>query len=376
MIELSRIRSDGGTQSRATINEETVSEYAEAMADPKTVFPPVIVYYDGKDYWLADGFHRVAAWARIGREEVPADVRQGDRRAAVLQSCAANAAHGLRRTNADKRRAVMTLLEDDEWSKWSSREIARRCGVSDMFVGKIKGELSANGLQIGETRTVERGGTVYQQSTANIGAKPVHEPSETPGADKAGISVADAADGPAPEPEEQAVGGNDYHPAEAVASRSKPHQEETSKETKDVSEQQSSGPIADQETDEAHDPVHAEKLDVAPEDNPKLRAEYRRLSGEAREDEWVNLRLSDAEQKKRIASQRSEIAGLKQKVRELSNSDDPARKLAAKHKQLLAANFKRDEAMTTAKRFEYRMKQAEKERDEMRRQFEAQEISL
>jgi hypothetical protein len=112
------------------------------------------------------------------------------------------------------------------------------------------------------------------------------------------------------------------------------------------------------------------------EDNPKLRAEYRRLSDEAREDEWVNLRLSDAEQKKRIAAQRSEIADLKQQVKELSDADDPARKLAAKHKQLLAANFKRDEAMTTAKRFEYRMKQAEKERDEMRRQFEAQEIAL
>jgi hypothetical protein len=36
------------------------------MANPKTAFPPVVVYFDGTDYWLADGFHRLAAWERIG----------------------------------------------------------------------------------------------------------------------------------------------------------------------------------------------------------------------------------------------------------------------------------------------------------------------
>ena len=34
-------------------------------------------------------------------------------------------------TNEDKRRAVMTLLADEEWGKWSDNEIARRCEVSD-----------------------------------------------------------------------------------------------------------------------------------------------------------------------------------------------------------------------------------------------------
>jgi len=33
---------------------------------------------------------------------------------AVFNSVGANAEHGLRRTNADKRRAVLTLLNDDE----------------------------------------------------------------------------------------------------------------------------------------------------------------------------------------------------------------------------------------------------------------------
>lgn len=36
--------------------------------------------------------------------------------------------------NADKRKAVIVLLNDAEWSGWSDREIAKRCHVSHMMV--------------------------------------------------------------------------------------------------------------------------------------------------------------------------------------------------------------------------------------------------
>jgi hypothetical protein len=209
VIELAKIRTDGGTQSRAAINEETVSEYAEAMRRPETVFPPVIVYYDGREYWLADGFHRVEAWREIGRVEVPAEVRQGDRRQAILHSCAANAAHGLRRTNADKRRAVMTLLEDAEWSQWSDNKIAKQCAVDHKTVSRIRAEYLGNS-QDSHERKVERGGTIYTQNTANIGgSKPDQETPPIPAeGDGKPDAVADGASGggeltpaPAPEPE-------------------------------------------------------------------------------------------------------------------------------------------------------------------------------
>ena len=185
MIRISDIRIDGGTQSRTEINEQTVTEYAEAMADPNTVFPPVVVYSDGQDYWLADGFHRIAAWQRIGREEIPADVRDGDRRMALLHSVASNSAHGLRRTNADKRHAVTILLEDPEWSGWSDREIARRCAVTHPFVSKVRAGLTGNDYQLegdgssltanicsedGDERSyITKHGTEARMNTANIG---------------------------------------------------------------------------------------------------------------------------------------------------------------------------------------------------------------
>lgn len=176
-LELRLIRTDGGTQPRAQINQDTVDEYAADMGAGAT-FPPVVVFYDGSEYWLADGFHRVAAARKLGSVDIEADIRPGTRRDAVLYSVGANAVHGMRRTNEDKRRAVMTLLNDAEWARWSDREIARRCGVTQPFVGRVRGETSDNCYQIAPApRLAQRNGTTYTVNTANIGQRqPVHQP--------------------------------------------------------------------------------------------------------------------------------------------------------------------------------------------------------
>lgn len=61
--------------------------------------------------------------------------------AKIATLAGANASHGLRRTNEDKRRAVTVLLTDSEWAKWADREIARRCGVDHRFVASVKSSL-------------------------------------------------------------------------------------------------------------------------------------------------------------------------------------------------------------------------------------------
>jgi ParB-like chromosome segregation protein Spo0J len=137
MLPISQIRRDGGTQPRASLHHETIIEYAEDMKNGNN-FPPVTVFYNGSDYWLADGFHRVEAGIAAGLTEIAAIVKQGLRRDAVLYSVGANAKHGLRRSNADKRRAVMTLLEDEEWSHWSDNQIAQKTSTSQPFVSKLR----------------------------------------------------------------------------------------------------------------------------------------------------------------------------------------------------------------------------------------------
>lgn len=168
ILALSAIRLDGGTQPRAAINDAIVEDYAADMRDG-AVFPPVVVYHDGKDYWLADGFHRVRAAQRCKLSDIPADVRQGTRRDAVLFSVGANGDHGLRRSNADKRRAVETMLRDEEWRDWSDREIARQCGVSDRFVNGVRAELYPPTANRSQSNTLRRGGDGRVIDTGNIG---------------------------------------------------------------------------------------------------------------------------------------------------------------------------------------------------------------
>lgn len=173
-LELRLIRTDGGTQPRAAIDTAIVQSYAEDMANG-AAFPPLVVFHDGVDYWLADGFHRFFAGKGCGLAEIDCDVRQGTVRDAVLFSVGANASHGLRRTNEDKRRAVLTLLNDPEWAGWSDSNIARQCIVSPHTVAKLR-PAPAVTMQTHsepEVRTfTTRHGTVAKMQTANIGRRP------------------------------------------------------------------------------------------------------------------------------------------------------------------------------------------------------------
>ena len=157
-------------QQRAESNKHVIREYSDMLQNGAT-FPPVVTFSDGTDYWLADGFQRCEASLKAGQKVIQAEVRQGTRRDALLYAASANATHGLRRTNADKRRAVATLLQDDEWREWSDRVIARHCGVDHKFVGKLRGELSGDIPRYEEPkeRTVQRGDTTYKMNTENIG---------------------------------------------------------------------------------------------------------------------------------------------------------------------------------------------------------------
>jgi uncharacterized ParB-like nuclease family protein len=139
-IPLARIK-DGGAQMRVEMRVETVDDYASDMLDG-AAFPPIIVFDDGSDYWLADGFHRVEAARKIGRETIRAEIREGTARDAVLHGIGSNAAHGLRRTQADKRRAVERLLKDPEWARWSDRKIAAVAKVDHKTVGTVRRDLT------------------------------------------------------------------------------------------------------------------------------------------------------------------------------------------------------------------------------------------
>lgn len=136
-LKLEEIRLDYRLQSRVNIDQAIVSDYREAIKAGEKM-PAVSVVFDKVYYYLVDGFHRYEATKTAGQGEINADVVEGHFRDAVLASVGANSKHGLRRTNDDKRRAVMMLLDDTEWAAWSDLQIAKTCGVSHPFVAGLR----------------------------------------------------------------------------------------------------------------------------------------------------------------------------------------------------------------------------------------------
>lgn len=229
-LDLNLIELSGGTQSRAGFDEATLAEYVSAW-ERGVQFPPIEVYFDGEYYWLSDGFHRVVSRkrAKVPNSTIAAVIHQGARRDAVLASVGTNATHGLKRTNADKRRAVMTLLRDPEWATWANTAIAEACGVDETLVRTVKSELSSvkpkmadealakkNGVDVGtvleaksqvsslpEKRTARRNGRSYTVKTSQIGKsrKALHCQSE--GQDSISSGIYKDAPANADQPEEE-----------------------------------------------------------------------------------------------------------------------------------------------------------------------------
>jgi hypothetical protein len=81
----------------------------------------------------------------LGREKIDVEIHPGSVQEAIQYAAGANATHGKRRTNADKRNAVRTLLSQEPWNTWSAREVAKICRVNHSTVQRIRDQLNTTG---------------------------------------------------------------------------------------------------------------------------------------------------------------------------------------------------------------------------------------
>lgn len=182
-LEISKIRLDGDTQARCHLDETTVSEYADAIGTGEKM-PPVVVFHDRRHYWLSDGFHRIHAHRRAGRESIAAQVLEGTREDAAWYALGANRTNGLRMSNADKERAVKLALRMRPGA--SDRSIAGHVGVSDKTVSKHRAEM-ASGAEIPHlNERVGRDGKAYPAAATSppvtsYGDPPTDDPPTTIG---------------------------------------------------------------------------------------------------------------------------------------------------------------------------------------------------
>lgn len=171
-ILLTKIRLDGGTQPRKELDETLVQHYTEEILEGQA-FPPVDLYFDGKHYWLSDGFHRWHAHKRAGHKDIASNVIEGTKRDAFIASLKANAQHGKARTPEERRYVVQLALEDIELGDLSDTQIAQVCLVSNMTVGRVR---KALGLK--KETTVGKDGR--RRYTSKIGRKVITLPPAYP----------------------------------------------------------------------------------------------------------------------------------------------------------------------------------------------------
>jgi len=132
VLPMSLVELSGSTQQRP-LDESTVNKYVDLMRDG-VEFPPVEIIFDGRSYWLWDGFHRYRAHQILEKKEIKANVENGNKRDAVWYSLGANATHGLPRPYGSLKSIIMTVLNDAKWSKKSDIDIARHVHCTRQYV--------------------------------------------------------------------------------------------------------------------------------------------------------------------------------------------------------------------------------------------------
>lgn len=193
MVEVAAVMLAPAIQMRLRLNDEALEEYTDLLrgAVEWPFDKPLEAVDDGERLWFWDGLHRRESIRRAGWPgPVPVYVRPGTEADAILLAAGANQSHGVRRTNADKRIAVLRLLRHPRWGEWSDAELARRAGVSDNFVGQLRrAELAAaqgNGPVVQERRFVDKHGV---ETTRRVEVKPLRPRTLPPAPEPNGRAV-------------------------------------------------------------------------------------------------------------------------------------------------------------------------------------------
>jgi hypothetical protein len=175
-INILNIRIDGGTQPRQEINYDVVKDYAELMRDG-VVFPPVTVFFDGAEYWLADGFHRYHGHKANATATIEAEVITGSIDDAEEYSFTANGGRGNDLTREDKKAIIRRMfLKKERYGDWSQERIAKHVHVSAMFVSRVKASMEIKDEP--KVKKFIKDGVEKEMNVSNIGKKAKNQPTK------------------------------------------------------------------------------------------------------------------------------------------------------------------------------------------------------
>ncbi|MDG6103901.1 ParB N-terminal domain-containing protein [Dactylosporangium aurantiacum] len=108
--------------------------HARLLAESVEALPPIVV--QAGTLRIIDGMHRVRAAVLTGRSDIAAVLSDESDDDAYLSAVAANIAHGLPLTLADRRAAAARVVAMHP--EWSDRRVAKAVGLSGKTVGVLR----------------------------------------------------------------------------------------------------------------------------------------------------------------------------------------------------------------------------------------------
>lgn len=160
-IPLADIQVDASLQPRVSGLDE---QHVQALMEAPEAWPAVVVVPRDGRYMLVDGFHRLAAAQNLGLGTITVTVMEMPEDGDLARlAFAANLAHGLPLTLADKRARTERLLR--EHPAVSNMEIARQVALSPTTVAAIRQRLEEAATIAPIAQRVGAGGYRYTVGT-------------------------------------------------------------------------------------------------------------------------------------------------------------------------------------------------------------------
>lgn len=144
LLDIRELVIDPRLQMRVTGTDNEHADDLARVIKKRGKVPRIKVrHVEGIGNLVTDGFHTVEGYKRAGKQHVPVALKTGTYEEAIADAAGANRGHlALKRTNADRRRAVQVMVVN--FPNWSNRKIAVHVGVGDDLVEDIRTTLQVS----------------------------------------------------------------------------------------------------------------------------------------------------------------------------------------------------------------------------------------
>jgi len=143
VVKIHQIIRSPDLQVRCKVDPNWVTRLVKQIKNGVVMNPITLVKIEGENgLFLVKGFHRVAAFGKIGIEEVPAEIINGSWSRAMEIALQSNDRHGMPLTAEDRRRKVIMAFDHYGWDA-SNNFIARVTRTYAKLVSAVRSEHEA-----------------------------------------------------------------------------------------------------------------------------------------------------------------------------------------------------------------------------------------